>query len=212
MAGLTLCYHPLSSYCWKALIALYEHGTPFTPVIVDLGNPEESDALKRLWPMRKFPVLTDGESIVPESTIIIEYLDESARRLIPADVALARATRLADRIFDLYLHNPMQRLVGEHLRPADKKDPLGVEQAKASIATALDMLETRMTDGRRWAMGESFTLADCAALPALYYVNRLLPFGASHPKAAAYLGRLSARPSIARVLKEAEPYLKMFPA
>ena len=211
---LTLYYHPLSSFCWKALIALYENETPFTPVMVDLGNETERAALLKLWPIGKFPVLRDDakDRILPESSIIIEYLDSEypgATRFIPAEAKAALQTRLRDRFYDLYVHLPMQKVVGDRLRPAEAKDPHGVDEAKARIESCYGMIDKELA-GKTWAMGEVFGLADCAAAPALFYANKVLPFGAHH-NVAAYLDRLKARPSFARVLKEAEPYFNMFP-
>ena len=146
--SLTLHFHPLSSFCHKVLIALYENGTPFTPQIVDLMDEGERTAFRKLWPIGKFPVLRDdarGET-VPESSIIIEYLDQhypGRTRFIPPDAEDARQMRLRDRFFDLYIHLPMQKIVGDRLRPADRKDPHGVEEARAQIATALGMIEQR---------------------------------------------------------------------
>jgi len=211
--SLTLYFHPLSSYCQKVLIALYENATPFTPQQVDLGNPEELAALKRLWPFGRFPVLRDGDRVVAESSIIIEYLQQhhpGATRFIPADAERALATRMADRFYDLYVMDPMQRIVGDRLRPDGAKDPLGVEQARARLATAYDMIEADMST-RQWAIGETFTMADCAAAPSLYYANLVQPFGDKHRQVAAYFDRLMARPSFKRAVDEAEPYRKFFP-
>jgi glutathione S-transferase len=213
--SLTLHYHPLSSYCWKALIALYENGTPFTPHMVNLGDPDQRAALLGLWPIGKFPVLQDDarSEVVPESSIVIEYLDRhypGVTRFIP-DGDLGLKTRLRDRFFDLHLHAHMQTIIGDRLRPAGAKDPHGVAEAESKLRIALDMIESGMADHQWWAMGDAFTLADCAAFPPLFYSNKVLPFAKTHPGASAYLGRLQARPSVARVLKEAEPYLHMFP-
>jgi glutathione S-transferase len=149
---------------------------------------------------------------VPESSIIIEYLARhhaGAAALIPADPELALRTRLADRFYDLYVHDPMQRIVGDRLRPADKKDAYGVEMAEATLATSYDLIEAEMS-GRTWAAGEAFTLADCAAAPPLFFASRLVPFGERH-NLAAYFRRLNRRPSVARAFNEAEPFLKFFP-
>ncbi len=213
--SLTLHFHPLSSFCWKVLIALYENGTPFTPKLVNLGDPAERAALLKLWPIGKFPVLRDEArpATVPESSIIIEYLDlhyPGATRFLPADPVLALKTRLRDRFYDLYVHLPMQKIVGDRLRPADKKDSHGVEEARAQLRTAYDMIEQQMAAGP-FAMGEAFTLADCAALPPLFYGNMIEPFGGNRKNVTAYFERLKARPSVARVLKEAEPYFHMVP-
>jgi glutathione S-transferase len=213
--SLTLYYHPLSSYCWKVLTALYENGTAFTPRLVNLGDAADRAAFLALWPIGKFPVLRDDARgcTVPESTIIIEYLAQhypGPTRLVPGDPEQARETRARDRFFDLHVHDPMQRIVGDRLRPADRKDPLGVERARAALATALGMVEQDMAT-RTWATGDAFTMADCSAAPALYYANLVAPFTATHPRTAAYCERLLARPSFARAVKEAEPYRAMFP-
>ena len=212
--SLTLYFHPLSSFCWKTLIALYENDTPFTPVMVDLGNVEERAALLKLWPIGKFPVLQDEarDCVVPETSIIIEYLDNhypGRVRFIPEDTDLARQTRLRDRFYDLYVHLPMQKVVGDRLRPVGSKDPHGVDEARARIESCYGMIDKEVSN-KTWAMGEAFTLADCAAAPALFYGNMVVPFG-DHKNVAAYFERLKARPSFARVLKEAEPYFAMFP-
>ena len=213
--SLKLHFHPLASYCHKVLIALYENDTPFTPNKVDLSNEGERAALLQMWPIGKFPVLRDAarEQTVPESTIIIEYLDRhypGATRFIPADADRAWQTRLSDRFYDHYVHEPMQKIVGDRLRPEGKKDPHGVEEARARLRTSYGMIDQEMAT-RRWAMGEEFSLADCAAAPSLFFANEVMPLGEEHANVAAYLGRLKARPSYARVLKEAEPYFAMFP-
>lgn len=212
--SLILHFHPLSSFCWKALTALYENDTPFAPNMVNLGDPDERAALLKLWPICRFPVLEDkarGE-VVPESSIIIEYLDRyypGRTRFIPEQADRALQTRLQDRFYDLYLHLPMQKIVGDRLRPADKKDPRGVEEARTQIKTSYAIIERQMTDGT-WAMGSDFSLADCAAMPSLYYGDKVEPIG-EFKNVSAYLDRLQARPSFARVLREAEPYFAMFP-
>lgn len=212
---LKLYYHPLASYCWKVLIALYESETPFETVLVNLGEADDRAALSKLWPLLKFPVLVEESSgqVVPESSIIIEYLAQTqpgARALLPTGAASALETRLMDRLFDQQIHEPMQKHVSDKLRPADKRDPYGVEQAHAQIEQAYDFLERRLS-GRTWAAGADFTLADCAAAPALYYANRIHPIPAARPRLLAYWDQLKARPSFARVFREAEPYLHFFP-
>ena len=213
--SLTLHFHPLSSFCWKALIALYENDTPFEPRLVDLGNETERAALLKLWPIGKFPVLRDDakDRTIPETSIIIEYLDNyypGRTRFIPADAKLALQTRLRDRFYDLYVHLPVQKIVGDRLRPQGKKDPHGVEEAKARIQSCYGMIDKEVA-AKTWAMGEAFSLADCAASPALFYASKVVPFGDTHKNVTAYFDRLKARPSFARVIKEAEPYFAMFP-
>ncbi len=211
--SLTLYLHPLSSFCWKALIALYEADIPFEPKVVNLGDPAERAALQAVWPLAKFPVLRDegrGRTL-PESTIIVDYLAQyypAAAGLIPADPDLARQARLLDRLFDSYIHTPLQQIVVERLRPEGQHDPHGVEQARGVLRQGYDLLAP-MIDGP-WAMGEAFTLADCSALPALHYADYALSL-AGWPTLVAYLDRLKARPSVARVLEEAQPFFKYFP-
>jgi len=213
--SLTLHFHPLSSFCWKVLIALYENDTAFVPHMVDLGNEAERAALLKLWPIGKFPVLRDDamDRTIPESSIIIEYLDNhypGRTRFIPANEKLALQTRLRDRFYDLYVHLPMQKIVGDRLRPPGKQDPHGVEEARARLQSCYGMID-REVAARTWAMGEVFSIADCAAAPALFYANTVMPFGDENKNLTAYFDRLTARPSLARVIKEAEPYFRMFP-
>ena len=213
--ALKLYYHPLASFCWKALIALYENGTPFEPHIVDLGDPMANAAFKKIWPIGKFPVLRDDakDRTIPESSIIIEYLAQhypGKTQLVPADADLAREARLQDRFYDLYVHQPMQQIVADRLRPAGKNDPHGVEQARALLQKSLGMIDGEMAR-KTWAAGDAFSMADCAAAPALFYADKVMPFGETHRTVAAYLERLKGRQSFARVLEEAQPYFAMFP-
>jgi glutathione S-transferase len=214
--SLTLHFHPLSSFCQKALVALYENDTPFEPHIVDLTDEASRAAFLRLWPIGKFPVLRDDakDRTIPESSIIIEYLAQhypGRTLLVPADADLARQTRLRDRFYDLYVQEPMQKIVGDRRRPATAKDPHGVEEARARLRTAYGMIEEDMAT-RTWAMGDAFTMADCAAAPALFYANLVMPFAATHKNTAAYFGRLMERPSFARAVTEAKPYISLFPS
>jgi glutathione S-transferase len=129
---------------------------------------------------------------------------------MPQDADGARETRFRDRFFDLYVQLPMQKIVIDRLRPEGSGDALGVEQALGQLRTALDIAEADMA-GKTWATGDSFSMADCAAAPALYYANLVLPFKTSHPRTGAYLARLNARPSFARAVAEAAPYRAFFP-
>jgi glutathione S-transferase len=213
--SLTLHYHPLASFCQKALVALYENNTPFKPLLVDLGEETSRTAFLKVWPIGKFPVLQDDarHQIVPESTIIIEYLDRyypGRTHFVPYDSDLAWQVRLRDRLYDLYIHDPMQRMVGDRLRPTGQKDPFGVDEARLRMRTAYDLLDAEMAE-RTWAVGEAFGLADCAACPALFYANHVMPFADTHKNLAAYFDRLMERPSFARVVEEAKPYFHLFP-
>lgn len=211
---LRLYYHPFAAFCQKALIALYETRTPFEPVLIDLGDPDQRAALARLWPLAKFPVLhDDGAGLtLPESTIVIEYVAERApeeQTLIPADPAAALQARLWDRFFDNYVAAPMQKIVADSLRPAGHGDPHGVEEARALLNRSYPIADAHLASGG-WAAGSEFTLADCAAAPALFYANIVVPI-AGHGNLAAYYERLLARPSFARVVEEARPWRHLFP-
>ena len=211
--SLKLYFHPLSSFCHKVLIALYETGTPFEPRLLDLFS--EIDESKKIWPIGKIPVLRDeaNDRTIPETSIIIEYLAQyfpGKTQLFPTDRDLCRQMRLRDRFYDLYVNVPMQKIVTDRLRPEGKNDPFGVEEARALLQTSLGMVDQDMASNR-WAMGDAFTMADCAAAPALFYANVVMPFHETHRHAAAYLQRLLERPSFARVIKEAQPYFAMMP-
>ncbi|MBC7983948.1 MAG: glutathione S-transferase family protein [Candidatus Obscuribacterales bacterium] len=213
--SLKFYFHPLSSFCHKVLIALYENDTPFERHIVDLGSETSRAEFLRIWPIGKFPVLHDEErdQIVPESSIIIEYLDQrypGQVKLIPVDAGVAREMRMRDRFFDLYVNASMQKIVTDKLRPAGQNDFFGVEQAKAQLQTALAIIDQDMSD-KTWVMGEAFTMADCAAAPGLFYADMVMPFGVKFKNATAYLRRLMQRPAYERVLKEAEPYFALVP-
>jgi glutathione S-transferase len=213
--SLKLYFHPLSSFCQKALIALYESGTPFEPVLVDLGDAASRAAFAALWPMAKMPVLRDEtrDRTVAEATIIIEYLDTyypGPTRFIPTDVDRAWQARMWDRFYDHYVNEPMQKIVTDRLRPEGANDAFGVEQAKAQIREAYAVIEQAVAS-KSWTMGDGFTLADCSAAPALFYANTVLPIEETQTNLRGYAERLMARPSYARALAEAEPYFAMFP-
>jgi glutathione S-transferase len=212
--ALTLCYHPLSSCCWKVLVALYETGVPFEPRLVNLGDDGERESFLALWPTGKIPLLIDGGQAVPETSIIIEHLSvyhaQPRGRLLPPDAEHALEVRLMDRLLDLYVMTPMQAIVADHLRAAASRDPIAVDKARDTLAMAYGMLERKLA-GRTWMAGESFSLADCAAAPSLFYAATLVPLPPEHRQLAAYFERLLARPSVARVLREAGPFFRFYP-
>lgn len=213
--SLTLYSHPLASFCHKVLIALYENGTPFDAVTVDFADPGSAAAHMERWPVGKIPVLHDGAAnrVVAETSIIIEYLQRhypGRLRLLPAEPEARLEVRLWDRFFDLYVHQSMQKVVTDRIRPVGTNDPHGVEEARATLAMAYAMIDGRLAD-REWVAGDTFTLADCAAVPGLFYGSIAAPFAAEHVNLAAYFERLLARASVRRVLHEARPYFKNFP-
>jgi glutathione S-transferase len=211
--ALSLFAHPFSSYCQKVLVALYENGTPFTFRQLDQNDPDAFAEFAALWPIRRFPLLLDGDRPVAEATVIIEHLDlrhPGPVRLIPEDRAAALAVRFLDRVFDNYVHTPMQKIVLDAMRGEGEHDPKGVAEARATLDRAYAWLEDHMA-GREWAAGDAFGLADCAAAPALFYADWVHPIAEASPTVRAYRSRLNARPSFARAIEEARPYRSFFP-
>jgi glutathione S-transferase len=210
--GLQLYAHPFSSYCQKVLIALWADGTEFEYRMLEQDHPENFAELKQRWPFGLFPLLVDDGETVVETTPIIEHLQArhpGPNRWIP-DGELGRRVRFLDRFFDLYVMNNMNRPVANALRPEDKRDPHGVEQAMAQLRIAYDWLEANLGDGP-WAVGADFTLADCAAAPSLFYADWVEEIGPERPKLAAYRARLLAHPVVARAVEEGRPYRHYFP-
>lgn len=210
--SLQLYAHPFSSYCQKALIALYENDTPFD--YRSLEDPHANAELGALWPLKRFPVLVDNGRTLPEASIIIEHLalaHPGPVQLIPASVAEALEVRLMDRFFDNYVSTPQQKIVFDRIRPAESRDPYGVNEARTLLDTAYRWLDAKMADGRAWATGAQFSLADCAAAPSLFYADWSHPIAPSLTHLHAYRRRLLARPSFARAVDEARPYRRYFP-
>lgn len=205
--------HPFSAYCQKVLIALYENDTPFTFRMLGLGDAAASAELESLWPQKRFPVLVDGGRPILESTIIVEHLGlhyPGPVRLIPEDPKAALEVRTMDRIFDNYVMTPMQKVVFDRIRAEEDRDPCGVADARAMLDRSYGWLDGVMAE-REWAAGESFSLADCAAAPSLFYADWVHPIGERFPNVRRYRQRLLARPSFAQAVDEARPYRPLFP-
>ena len=192
--------HPFAAYCWKALIAFYECDVRFERVFV--GGAEDRAHLAELWPVGSIPVLVDGDRVLGESTAIVEHVTPALAPGVDA--------RMWDRVIDGQVMTPMQKIVADALRPADSRDPYGVDEARATLDRAYTLLDDRLTEG--WLAGPAFTVADCAAAPALFYANVVHRWDeAAHPALTAYFERLRGRPSVARVIDEARPYREIFP-
>jgi glutathione S-transferase len=211
--ALALHYHPLSSYCHKVLVAVDELGLAVDAQVVNLGDPAARDAFLRLWPTGRIPLLVDDGVAVPESSIMIEHLQRRHAphaALVPHDAQQALEVRLWDRLLDQYVMNPMQAIIAQRLRPEAERDAGATPAAHAVLAMAYRMVDERMA-GRNWLAGDAFTLADCAAAPALFYAVTLAPLPADHPHLAAYFERLVARPSVRRVIEQARPWFQYYP-
>lgn len=208
---LKLYAHPFSSYCQKALIALYENDTPFE--YRTLEDAQANAELAALWPLKRFPVLVDGARTVLESTIIIEHLQRfhpGPVPMIPDDPHAALEVRTMDRFFDNYVMTPQGRIVFNALRPEAERDPYGVNEARAMLEKAYAWLDDVMAT-REWAAGDTFSLADCAAAPSLFYADWTHAIAAQFANVIAYRKRLLARPSFARAVDEARPFRPYFP-
>jgi len=195
------------------LIALYENRIAFELQMLSGEYPANLTELERLWPFKKFPVLVDDDVAVQESSIIIEYLaihHPGPVRLIPSDAGAALEVRFLDRFFDTYVSNAQQKLVFDRLRAAENRDPQGVAEARGTLDMAYRWLDKALV-GRQWAAGEEFSLADCAAAPALFYADWSHPIAATLTNVRAYRQRLLTRPSFARAVDEARPYRALFP-
>ncbi|KWR90573.1 glutathione S-transferase family protein [Cupriavidus sp. IDO] len=204
--------HPFSSYCQKVLTALYENHTPFEFRLLG-DDPQAAAEHEALWPLRRMPVLVDEGRTVIESSIIIEYLGirhPGPVRLIPHDADAALEVRKMDRFFDNYVMAPMQKIVLNSLRPEADRDAYGVNEARRLLESAYRWLEKNM-DGRDWATGDAFSLADCAAAPSLFYADWSHPIDEAFANVRAYRQRLLARPAFARAMEEARPYRPLFP-
>ncbi len=203
--------HPFSSYTQKVLIALWADETPFNYRMIE--DPANMEELKRHSPYGLFPLLIDEGRPVFESSTIIEHLHAHHRGSndwIP-EGETGRRVRFLDRFFDLYVMGNMQRPVADTIRPEGvNRDPFGVEKARGDLHTAYDWLEANLGEGP-WAVGESFTMADCAAAPSLFYADWIEEIGPDRPRLAAYRARLLAHPIVARAVDEGRPYRHYFP-
>lgn len=205
--------HPFSSYCQKALIALYENGTDFDYRLLDHNEPATLADFEARWPIKRFPILVDGDRTILEASVVIEYLGvhyPGPVKLIPDNPAAAIEVRMLDRIFDNYVSTPQQKIVFDAIRPEEERDAFGVQQAREMLERAYGWIDHHM-EGRTWAAGDAFTLADCAAAPFLFYADWTHAIDPAFAKVHAYRRRLLERPSFARAVNEARPYRKYFP-
>jgi glutathione S-transferase len=210
---LQLFGHPFSSYTQKVLVALYETGTGFTQRVIGPDDPGTFAEFARLSPIKKFPILVDGDRLLLESSVIIEHVAlhyPGRADLIPKDADRAIDVRMLDRLFDNYIMTPMQKIVADRLRPDGVRDAHGVEGAKSALTDAYAWLNDTLAQ-RTWAEGKDFTMADCAAAPALFYADWVHEIDASFPRLRNYRERLLARPSVTRAIDEARPYRPFFP-
>lgn len=210
--ALKLYYSPLSSYSQKVMIAFAEKQATYEPHVVNLGDPAAREAYRKIYPMGKVPclVLEDGWTI-PESTIIIEYLDTSVKtgtKLIPDDVNLARQTRFFDRMSDFYLNDPVVSLFFTGMKPDSEFKTEALNEAKATLDITYTQIDKHLA-GKKYMMGDLFTMADCASAPALAYARMLYPFE-KYSNIQTYFNRLAERPSVKKVFDEVAPMIAQF--
>jgi len=201
-----LYYFPLSTYSQKAMIAFNEKGISYEPIVVQLLEPAERAEFEKIYPIGKVPFLQANDRPVPESTSIIEYLEDEfpgTPRMIPAGNGDApRQVRFMDRMTDLYFTEPLSELISQQLGLRPKDDDKAV-RARKYIALTYAHWDQRLAT-RKWLCGDDFSMADCAAIPGLFYAQSMLPF-AAHPHIVAYWQRAQQRPSYAKVRAEFEP-------
>jgi glutathione S-transferase len=210
---LSLYGHPFSSFTEKALTALYENRAPFTFRKFGPGDPQASVEWEAMAPLKRFLVLVDDGRTIFETSVIIEHLElrrPGQVRLISQDPEKALEVRAMDRVFDNYIMTPMLTLAFNASRPADKRDEVGADQAKDMLSSAYRWLNSVFGD-RAWAAGTDFSMADCAAAPALLFAHWAHPIPGDLAQLLGYRQRLLKRPSFARVVDEARPYRANFP-
>ncbi len=210
--NLKLYYNVASTYSQKALLAFYEKGVPFTPAVVNLQDPAARAGYKKIYTMGKIPLLTGEGIFIPESSIIIEFLEnefpDSGTRLIPDDKTAARRVRFKDRVTDLYLNDPVANIFFDGLKPPEARNPEAVAKARETIGLTYAYMEDALANNPE-AGGADFNMSDCAAFAPLFYAQRLHPFQ-DHPNIVAYFGRLMARPSVQKLMLELLPALEHF--
>jgi glutathione S-transferase len=210
--NLKLHYHIASTYCQKVILAFYEKGVEFTPVHVNLFDDAARAEYKKLYPLAKIPLLTGDDLFIPESTIIIEYLENefpnSGTQLIPDDKTAARRVRFKDRVYDNYLNNPVSTLFFESQKPTDKRSAETDAKARQTLETVYQLMEKSLADNA-FLSGASFSMADCAAFAPLFYAQKLHPYR-DQKNLTAYFGRMMQRPSVQKLLKDLLPALEKY--
>lgn len=200
---------PVSNYSQKVAVALYEKGLECEMVLAPIWEPEfREEFCKTKHPFGKVPVLElDDGTIIPESSIIIEYLDanyDSGTQLIPEDRDLARWARSYDRMGDLYVMDPARSILFELRKDEDEQDKDKLETWKHQVQTMLDTADQRLSSD--YLLGDHFTLADISFAVGFLLTSRWGATMDDRPTARAWFERCMARPSFERMLAESEAF------
>jgi glutathione S-transferase len=202
-----LYYNPVSTFSQKVIMGFHEKGQTFDGQVVDLFSPEGAAAYRKVYPLGKVPVLVLSDGwMIPESAIILEYLDthvEGGTRLLPKDPDQARQARFHERVSDLYLHEPLATVLFDGMKPEAEREPKRVAKAKERLDVMYAMMDKHYAKNT-WALGEAFSVADCSAAPPLGYLRGMYSFD-RYPNLVAYAGRLAERPSYRKAFEEAAP-------
>ena len=197
---LTLYEHPFALYCQKVLVALNELGVAYD--VLEEQRDFDRNELARLWPPASIPVLRDGDRVIGETSIIIEYV--AGVQLVPSLEA-----RKWDRLCDQYVSDAVQAIVYETI--VQRLDERAIGQAQDRLHMAYGMIEAQLADSEFLA-GDTFTIAECAAAPGLFYALAIHPWDERiHPQLTRYYRALARRPSFAKVIADARPYRHLFP-
>jgi glutathione S-transferase len=197
---LTLYEHPFALYCQKVLVALGEQDVTYE--VLEEQRDFDRAQLAALWPPASIPVLRDGDRVIGESSIIIEYV--AGARLVPSLEA-----RKWDRLCDQYVSNAVQAIVFDTIE--ERFDERAAAQARGRLDMAYGMLEVQLA-ANEYLAGDTFTIADCAAAPGLFYALAIHPWDeGNHDQLTRYYRALAKRPSFAKVIADARPYRDLFP-
>jgi glutathione S-transferase len=198
--ALTLYEHPFALYCQKVLVAFNELGVAYD--VLEEQRDFDRAELAELWPPASIPVLRDGDHVIGETSIIIEYI--AGARLVPSLEA-----RKWDRICDQYVSDAVQAIVADTI--AERFDKPAVAAARDRLDMAFGMLDAQLAV-TEFLAGDTFTIADCAAAPGLFYALAIHPWDAAdHPRLTHYYRTVAQRPSFAKVIADARPYRNLFP-
>ncbi|MEQ8733822.1 MAG: glutathione S-transferase family protein [Rhodospirillaceae bacterium] len=204
----------LSPYVCRVMLALRYKGIDHE-VLMPKDGMKSPEYLK-LNPLAKMPAIKDGATVLPESSVIVEYIEDKhpKKPIIPGTAKGAATARLIATISDLYIQAAVSPLFKQ--RDPKTRDKDVVKSALADVQHGLSVLDGYLVAGGPWAMGKRFTIADCYAMPALYFVNMVVPlFGvkdpfAEHKNVKKYWNSLKRDALTKQAMKEMNAMAKQF--